>query len=386
MENLVLELAIIFSGAAIVSTLFLYLKQPMILAYIALGMLVGPWGMKFIENPEHIEHISHVGIILLMFLLGLHLQPQKFLQMLKTTAPITLISCFLFTGLMAGITYFMGFPFNESLIAGLSLMFSSTVVGLKLIPTTTLHQKKMGDYMISVLLFQDILAIALIIFLYSNPNVSFAKESGLLLLKTAGLCVGSFVTVKYVVIKLMRKFDIITEYLFVLAIGWCLLNAEVASLLGLSYEIGAFLGGITIGTSPIALYVAEELKPLREFFLILFFVSIGAQFDLFVSGKLLLPGLILALTILVVKPVVFAISFKKIGKVNGISKELGVRLGQASEFSLLAVYVAVQTGKITQQLSYLVQITTILTFVFSTYWVVWRYPTPIASKKELRQD
>ena len=136
-DNILFQLGVIFVGASVLATLFLYLRQPIILAYIGLGMLVGPWGFMLVRSPAQIEHISHVGIILLMFLIGLNLHPQKLLKLLRSTAMITLGTCTVFFVAVTLLTRAFGFSWLDSFIAGLALMFSSTVVSLKLTPTTT---------------------------------------------------------------------------------------------------------------------------------------------------------------------------------------------------------------------------------------------------------
>ena len=150
--------------------------------------------------------------------------------------------------------------------------------------------------------------------------------------------------------------------------------------------MGAFIAGVSLATVPIALVIAEELKPLRDFFLILFFFSIGAKFDLFVSQQLIVPGLILTTLLMIVKPVMFRWGFNVIGEKPKYSAQLGVRLGQASEFSLLIAFSALASGLIEERSSYLIQLVVVLTFVLSTYWVVSVYPTPISYKKGQRKD
>lgn len=386
LDNIVLELAVIFAGAAILGTLFLFLRQPIILAYIVLGGLIGPWGFRVLGDAGHIEQLSHIGIILLLFLLGLNLHPEKLLQLFRKTSIVTLSTSFLLMGLAALLSFLMGFGWRDSLIIGAALMFSSTIVSLKLIPTTTLHHRHTGEMMISVLLFQDILAILLILFLGGGAEGGGILATGLVLLKLVGLGAFSFVAVKFVLIPLFRRFDVIKEYIFLASLGWCLLMAEMAYLLGLSYEMGAFLAGVAIAAFPIALIISENLKPLREFFLILFFFSIGARFDLFVSRNVVVPGLVLAAVIMAVKPFLFRTAFTMIKEESRISRELGVRLGQASEFSLLVAYSAEKSGQIAISASYLIQTVVIITFIASTYWVVFKYPTPISSKKDMRAD
>ena len=385
-ENLIFKIALIFAGASLLATIFLFARQPIILAYIVLGMLIGPWGLGIIKNPILIEHISHIGIILLMFLLGLHLHPQKLYKLLSKTALITVATCLLFTMLVMLITMAFRFSWFDSLIVGLALMFSSTVISLKLIPTTTLHHKHIGEVLISVLLFQDILAILLILFLYGSSQTAIYLEILFLLVKAVAFSAACFFFVYYVLLKAFKRFDLFQDYIFLISLGWCLLGAAAAKQLGLSYEIGAFIAGISLGTSPIALVIAEGLKPVREFFLILFFFSIGAKFDFFITKQIVLPGLILAGILLGIKPVVFSQAFKLAKEPTRIAKELGLRLGQTSEFSLLIAYGAFAAGKIEATTSFLIQLTTIVTFIVSTYMVVFKYPTPIAINDKMRQD
>jgi Kef-type K+ transport system membrane component KefB len=377
-DNIILELALIFVGSSILATIFLYLKQPIILAYIALGMLVGPWGMGLFEDPSHIEYISHLGIILLMFLIGLNLPPQKLSNLLKKTAPITLTTCLIFALPTMLIARLFHFSWPESLIIGLSLMFSSTVVCVKLVPTYSLHHKRIGEIMISILLLQDIIAIGLILFLYSSRKMSIHIEVLFLLLKTLVFIGVLYLLVRYGILPLFRRFDKIQDYIFLISLGWCLLSAEVARLLGLSYEIGAFAAGIMLATSPISLIISEGLKPIREFFLILFFFAIGAKFDFLVTKQVIIPAVILAGVILIMKSSAFNAAFRLAGESASLAKELGIRLGQSSEFSLLVAYGALNAGKIEVQASYLIQLVAISTFIISTYLVVYKYPTPIS--------
>lgn len=385
-ENIIMELALIFAGAAILATIFLYLKQPIIIAYIALGMLIGPYGFGLINQAKHIEKISHVGIILLLFLIGLNLHPDKLLNLFKKTALTTTATCLSFALVVAGITYAFGFNLFDSIIVGLALMFSSTVIGLKLIPTTELHNMHIGEMMISVLLFQDILAIILILFLKGDASANLYLLFGLLILKGIGLSFISFLLVKFVILPLFRKFDVIQEYIFVIAIGWCLLVAASASLLGLSYEIGAFIAGVTLAVSPVSLVISEKLKSLREFFLILFFFAIGSQFNLLIIKDVAWLSLLMAMVLLVIKPLVFQTAFKISKEKISISTELGFRLGQASEFSLIVAYIALENRRISDNASSLIQLTVIITFIISTYIVSNKFKTPIATDKNKRSD
>ena len=407
MDNIIFELVLIFAGAAVLATLFLYLKQPIILAYIALGMVIGPSGLQFINNPQHIEKLSHIGIILLLFLIGLNLRPDRMVGLFGKVSALTLATSVVFLSIAMLTALLLGFPFMQSLIIGAALMFSSTIIGLKLIPTTTLHHKHRGEMMVSVLLLQDILAIIIILLVTGGQESNIPLTVSLLLLKLIVLTAISFYVVKYIITALYIKFDTIHEHTFLMSLGWGLMVAGAAEYVGLSFEMGAFVAGVSFATLPIALVIAEELKPLRDFFLILFFFSIGAQFDLMVMADVILQGVVIAMIIVVSKPsndvrerakdlvamvivlskpLIFRWAFNLAGEKDYVSAELGIRLGQASEFSLLVAYSALLSGMIDQRSSYLIQIVVVLTFVISTYWVINKYPTPISSEASQRRD
>ncbi len=386
LDHTILQFVLIFAGAALIGTLFLFLKQPIILAYIVLGMFVGPKGLGLISDAEQIEQLAHIGIILVLFLIGLNFQPAKLAGLLGRVGIVTLTTCFIFMLLSLTAASAFGYPFIDSLIIGAALMFSSTIVSLKLIPTTQLHHHHVGKVMISVLLLQDVIAIVLIVLVTEGGMDNITISVALLLLKLAVLSVLSFVIVRFVIAKLLLKFDVIKEHTFVMTLGWGLLVAGTAEMLGLSLEMGAFIAGISLATVPIALVIAEELKPLRDFFLILFFFSIGAEFDLGVSQQLIVPGLILTALLMAAKPVIFYWGFKAMGEKPQTSAELGIRLGQASEFSLLIAFSALASGLIEERSSNLIQLVVVLTFVVSTYWVVYAYPTPISYKSGQRKD
>ncbi len=386
LDHIIFQFVLIFAGAALFATLFLYLRQPIILAYIVLGIVVGPKGLGLINDAEQIEQLSHIGIILLLFLIGLNFRPARLVGLLGRIGIVTLATCFIFMLLSLAVASALGYPLIDSLIIGAALMFSSTIVSLKLIPTTQLHHHHVGEVMISVLLLQDVIAIVLIVLVTEGGMDNISTAVALLLLKLVLLSVMSFVVVKFVITKLFLKFDVIKEHTFVMALGWGLFVAGAAEMLGLSYEMGAFIAGISLATVPIALVIAEELKPLRDFFLILFFFSIGAKFDLVVSQQLIIPGLIITALLMVAKPVIFNWGFKAIGEKPENSAELGVRLAQASEFSLLIAFSALASGLIEERSSHLIQLVVVLTFVASTYWVVNVYPTPISYKSSQRKD
>src|SRR3990167_7671830 len=378
---------LIFAGTAILSTMALFTRQSLLVAYIALGILFGPWGLKLVSNSLIIKQTGDIGIIFLLFLLGLHMQPQNLFHSLRKMSMLTLWSSILFFLIGFIPSYLFGFTANESLIIGVSAMFSSTIIGIKLLPTTILHHQHTGELVVSILLLQDLIAIAaiLIIEIIASRTVSYYHVALIVSAFPIILSV-AYLFQRYVLSKLLDRFDKIHEYIFILSIGWCLCMAELSHTLGLSEEIGAFIAGVTLASNPIAFYIAESLKPLRDFFLIIFFFTIGAGFNLDYLPQVIVPACIIAALILALKPVIFSWLLYRAGEVRTVSLEIGVRLGQMSEFSLLVIALALETRLASPLTTYTVEAAIILTFIVSCYWIVMRYPTPLAATDQLRRD
>lgn len=379
---------LIFSGAALFSTLVLYTKQSLLVAYILLGAALGPWGLRLVPDVTIVQQVGDIGIVFLLFLLGLHLQPQNLVHMLKKVTWIAVISSVLFAGIAYYIGRWFGLTETESWVLGGSMMFSSTIIGLKLLPTTILHHQHTGEVMISVLLMQDVIAIIILILINGAHQGGGLSVDDLVLVGIAlpALCLFAFLFERYILIKLLARFDRTQEYVFLLSIGWCLGISVLAQKLGLSEDIGAFVGGVALASSPISLFIAESLKPLRDFFLVMFFFSIGATFNFGFAAQVIIPAVILAVCILVIKPLLFYVLLVKSGEKKNVAKEVGVRLGQGSEFSLLVASIGLSTNLISDVASNLIQATTILTFIVSSYLVVLKYPTPIALSDKMRKD
>lgn len=386
-ESIIFSMFLIFTGAAVMATLALYARQAMLVGYIILGAMVGPWGLQWVSDTNLIQDIAQIGIIFLLFLLGLNLYPQKLVQLLRATTLITLATTLLFGVIGWGIAQLFGYSSGDSLLVGVAATFSSTIIGLKLLPTTVLHHRHMGEVIVSVLLLQDVIAIVVLLVLQGLAKGGVPVMDVLTaLLALPLLAVAAYLLEKYVLLRLIQQFDRIPEYVLLLAVGWCLSIAQAAHWLGLSYEIGAFIAGVAVATNPISRHIADQLKPLRDFFLVMFFFALGASLDIGMLDEVLVPAVLLALVLLLVKPLVFRYFLMHTAEREELAWETGWRLGQMSEFALLIAFLALELGLASPNAVYLIEMATIITFIGSTYFIVLRYPTPIAVKDELRRD
>ncbi|NNM58357.1 MAG: cation:proton antiporter [Legionellales bacterium] len=386
-DNIVFSLFLIFSGAAILSTVALWTRQSLLVGYMILGLILGPSVLNWFSDASEISQIGEIGIIFLLFLLGLHLEPQNLLHMFRKATGVALVSSLVFMALGVIVARIFSFTWPESWIIGAAMMFSSTIIGLKLLPTTILHHQHTGEVMISVLLMQDLIAIISLVLLQGEQLGGVSLSTILLLIiALPALLLVAFIMERWILRPLLARFDQVQEYLFLIAIGWCLGMAELATLFKLSAEIGAFIGGVAIAASPIARFIAESLKPLRDFFLVMFFFAVGAEFDIFSLKIIIIPALVLTAITILVKPWTFKYLLRWSGESKKVSWEAGVRLAQGSEFSLLLASMAAGSQIISNNAFSLIQAMTMLSFIISSYWVVMRYPTPLAFKENLRRD
>ena len=381
---------LVFVGSVSLATLALYARQAMIVAYILAGALIGPLGFGLISDTALVRQTSSIGIMFLLFLLGMDLSPVKLLKLFRSMVVVTGLSSAVFGLLGLLFARLLGLPTTDSIILAFAMMFSSTIIGLKLLPTTSLHHKPIGEVIISVLLLQDLIALAVLIVMHSmgkGSSSSAAYSAGILFFAVLPIFIlVCYALVRWFIGKLLARFDRFKEYTFLLAIGWCLGVAEAAELIGFSYESGAFIAGITLASNPLAPYLSESLKPVRDFFLVVFFFSLGAEIQPQAIQPVIYPALILAAGMLIIKPLVFKWTISFFSQHADKSTEVGARLGQGSEFSMLVAGLAWTQGIIEAETRYLIQLACIISFLISPYRVILRYPSPLAIKEKLRRD
>jgi len=387
MERFIVELSVVLVGAAVLSYIAVLLKQPIIVAYVLCGALLGPWGAGWVTQVGFIEVISRLGITLLLFLAGLCLHPQKLMRVFKGAVPVAVGNCLFSFVLAFTFTQLFGFSRLEGLLIGLAMMFSSTILVIKLLPTTRLHHGHMGAVCIGILILQDLLAVVVLALVRTLGQPGWvAVNFGLLLVKLAGFLVVLFFFEQYILRRAMLHVERLHEILFVLGLAWCFGIASISNRMGLFYETGAFFAGVVLARHPISLFISERLKPLRDFFLVLFFFALGAQMNLGVLRQVWLPAVLLTALFCAFKPWFLKHLFLRTGENLPFSKEAGLRLGQLSEFSLLIALLAFQLGHISSAASQFIQLVTLLTFIVSSYLVVFRYPTPIGTSEKLIRD
>lgn len=389
-DHFIFAIFAIFGGAAVISTAVLYVRQSTLVAYIILGLILGPFGLKMVADPRFLNHVGQVGIIFLLFLVGLDLDPKDLLLTLRKVSLVTIGASLTLIGIGFVLCLLMGFNRVDSGFIGLCLIFSSTIIALKLMPTEMLYKEHLGDLMISVLLLQDLLAIlALLLVQASIGGGERVLWWDLLkaMLALPALVAFALIVERYVIRRLLNRFLYANEYIFIVAVGWCLGMAELGIKLGLNDGIGAFIAGISIANnSPIAVQISQRLKPLRDFFLVLFFFAIGAMYDWHNLADAILPASVLVVVVVVIKPWLFTWFLRQNQERRAIASQVAWRLGQASEFSLLLASLAsgIKPRLITERAALTIETMALASFILSCYYVVWRYATPLKAANRPR--
>ena len=379
------DIAFVVIVSTILGWLSLLTRQPIIIAYIIAGVLLGPWGLKFITEIEFINEASNIGITLLLFLAGLSLHPRRLLELFSKTFPLTLLTSGLFALVTGSILYAFGASVLESVITGIAMMFSSTILVIKLMPTITLHQKHMGAVAIAVLIMQDIFAVLAIAFISGGGSSTVIGWITSLLIGVL-LTAVAILAERFIIRKIIVQVQRYNELLNLVALAWCFSLALLSEKIGMSHEIGAFIAGVALASGPLSNYLAENLKFFRDFFLVLFFFTLGAKMDFSLMQTIVWPALLLSAVLLVLKPLVYWLAFKLTKETTKFSREMGFRLGQNSEFSLIIAVLAAESGLISAADSQLIQLVAILTMAASSYLLVFFFPTPLGTSKPLKID
>ena len=371
--GLFVELSLLVVLVTFVSVVMRLLRQPLILGYMITGLIVGTV-VPIVSNdalqisPHGFDIFSSLGIVLLLFIIGLDLRVSVLKRLGPVVFAIALSTLLVLGGLGQVTALLLGFTFIEGFILGLALFFSSTIIIVKMLSDKKEHSRLHGQIAIGVILLDDIVATLALLFVAAAKNGGLqASEVGLLLLKGA-LLVGtlSFMAVK-VLPKLSHQFAKNQELLFLFTISWGLGIATLFQWAGFSIEVGALFAGISLASLPYTKQMESRLKPLRDFFVVIFFVTLGAELHLdnIVSG--LVPALILSALVVILKPVLVMLVMRLFRYTKRASFKAGINLSQISEFSIILAVVAAGTGMIDEKLTAIVTVIALLTITMSTY-------------------
>lgn len=366
------ELAGILILATAVSIVMRLLKQPLIVGYIITGILAGPHFLNVFQSTEHIEVFSKIGITTLLFIVGLHMNPKVIKEIGKVSL-LTGIGQVLFTTLTGfALAIILGIERIAAIYISIALTFSSTIIILKLISDKGDLHKLYGKIAIGFLLVQDIVAtIALLVIssLTQSQNTDLLPFSLQLTVKGLLLFVNLSIISMYTMPKISKFIASSQELLFLFSLSWGLGLASVFYILGFSVEIGALVAGVVLSMTPFAYEAGSRLKPLRDFFIILFFISLGSQMVFENIAELILPVLIFSIFVLVGNPIIMIVIMNLLGFKRKTNFMTGIAIAQISEFSLILATVGFNAGHIDQRTLSIITMVGLITIPASTYLI-----------------
>ena len=399
-EQLILELGVVIVASAALAVAAHFLRQPLIVAYIAAGILFGPHSpvpaLRLVTQSEFIRGTGELGLVLLLFLLGIVLHPGRLLQIFRQASLVTLCTSSVFFlvgfGVTAGVVHVASGAYSltwlEKAFIGCATAFSSTLLVIKLLPTRRLHESEVGTLAIGILIIEDLIIIVVLLVMGAAGAIGTGEVGAHWRLPLGiVILVASFFVEQHGLRRLMRHTQGYPELVFVISLGWCLLLAEGTERLGFSREVGAFVAGLALARSPLSLYIWEKVSPLRDFFIVLLFFSLGALVSIESRhlASVVLLATLLALVLALVKPYFFRLVLRVSGAKPPLAREAGWRLGQTSEFGLVIAFLALDQGLIGRMAFELILIAMLLSFLVSTYVVVLKYPSPLGVTEAMHQ-
>ncbi len=370
--NVFAEIGFLVVFATLIAFVMRVLKQPLIIGHIITGFLVGRFALGIFQNIETLELFSELGISFLLFSVGLSLNP-KVLRDYGRAAFVTGIGQVLLTGGVGVlICMLLGFNWITSLYVGIALAFSSTVIVLKLLSDKGDLDKLYVKLSIGSLLLQDLIAIVL---LFAIPFVTGSQGSGAELFKTLGLAVGLglivFLFSHYVVRHLHVYLTKSQELLFLFANAWGMGIAALFAGIGLSLEGGALIAGVALSTLPSRHEISARLAPLRDFFIVAFFILLGTRMVVSDFSAILLPAILLSIFVLIGNPLLQLIVMGFLGYKKKTSFQTGMMAAQISEFSLILVALGVSLGQVSKQVLSMVTLVGLITIFISSYLILY---------------
>jgi Kef-type K+ transport system membrane component KefB len=379
--SLFLELSLIIGIATAVSLVARLLRQPLIVGYIASGVIVGPYALNLLTAHDEVELFSKIGIAILLFIVGLTLNPDVMKEVGKASL-ITGVGQVIFTSVIGFfIIRALGFDIVPAFYIAVALTFSSTIIILKLLSDRGDTQKLYGKISIGFLLVQDIVATILLLVITVAGVAVIAPGSGLssaalleivfLIAKGALVALVLYFVSKFLLPYLSRFVAGSQEVLFIFSLAWGLGMASFFQIIGFSIEIGALIAGVTLAASPFAFEIASRMKPLRDFFIMLFFVLLGSQLVIANISAMLVAAVVLSIFVLVGNPFIVLILMNLMGYRTRTAFMSGLTVAQISEFSLILVALGFSFGHLSQEVVSLVTLVGVVTIAGSTYLILY---------------
>jgi Kef-type K+ transport system membrane component KefB len=376
-DSVFYQIAAILGLTAAGGALAMFLRQPLIVAFIAVGILLGPSGFGVVVQSNEIELFARLGIALLLFVVGLKLD----VHIIRTVGPVALLTGLgqvVFTSVVGYlIALALGMDSVTAIYVAVALTFSSTIIIVKLLSDKREVDSLHGRIAVGFLIVQDIVVVLVMIGLtaagQADEGVSLGREALLIVAKGALMLLTIALLMRYVLPHLLHRLARSPELLMLFAIAWAIAGGSIGDALGFSKEVGAFLAGVSIASTPYRELVAARLVSLRDFLLLFFFIELGANLDMSTLGAQTGAAIIFSLFVLVGNPLIVMTIMGYMGYRKRTGFLAGLTVAQISEFSLILAALGLSLGHVDQATVGLITLVGLITISASTYMILYSH-------------
>lgn len=372
-QNIFLQVSVLLGITVSIAFIMRMLRQPLVAAYIVAGLIAGPLFLDIV-NSKHsfFNAFAQFGIVLLLFLVGLSLN-FEYIKRVGKMVFIGGIAQFLVTSAVGfGIMKLFGYSLLPSLFIGIAIAFSSTIIVVKLLSDKNDMETVYGRYIIGILLVQDVIAILILIFLNTFQGSNDWQYTLFATLSKGALLAGVvFLMSRYLLPIIMKRVASSGEMLFIFTIAWCFGVASLVYLAGFNVEIGAVIAGISLGSSIYHSEIVSRIKPLRDFFIVLFFIVLGSELQLGNIFSVLTPGLFLSAVVLLIDPLILYFVMRMLKYTRRSAFLAGITAAQVSEFGFILIFKGRELGYLRESELALLTVVALITIVISSYLITY---------------
>ena len=372
------EIAVLLLVAAAIGAIGIRLRQPLIVAFIAVGIVVGPSALAWVSANDQVDLLAKLGIALLLFVVGLKLD----LHIIRTMGPVALATGMGQVFFTSVVGYFIAIALGmtpvPALYVAVALTFSSTIIIVKLLSDKREVDALHGRIAIGFLIVQDIWVVLVMIGLTAlgeaGDAASLGREAAEVLIKGGLFITAIGLLMRYILTPLLHQLARSRELLVLFAIAWAVALGAAGVHLGFSKEVGAFLAGVSLASTPYREAIGTRLVSLRDFLLLFFFIDLGASLDLATLGAQVAPAIVLSLFVLIGNPLIVMAIMGAMGYRKRTGFLAGLTVAQISEFSLILGALGVSRGHIDADTMGLITLVGLITISASTYMILYSHP------------
>jgi Kef-type K+ transport system membrane component KefB len=368
-DELFADIAAILILSALAGLLATKLRQPLVIAFVAVGVVLGPSVLGLVEPGDELGLLAELGVAVLLFVVGLKLDLHvvRKLGFVAVVAGGIQVAVVTLGGFLIALA--LGLGTTAALYVGVGVAFSSTIIVVKLLSDARELESLHGRLAVGVLIVQDLVVVVVLIAVATTGDASesLALSAARVIFGSAALLLAIAVLMRWVLEPLLHALARSSELLLLFAIAWAVSLAAIGELVGIGTEVGAFLAGFSLASTPYREAIGSRLVSVRDFLLLFFFIELGSRFDLGDARDELVAALVLSAFVLVAKPLVTAVILVALRYRARVSLQTGITLAQISEFSLILAALGVSVGQIDEETSTLLTAIALVTIAVSSY-------------------